>query len=99
MVNMVPSYPDPEYLISMHDDLAEAYKSIAKVARMDRENNVNVFLSHDASMDVLFSPTNKDGKRGRQDRFEFVRMDGGIEELKSLKVRNRSILTPLPYPF
>ena len=98
MIRMVPSYPDPDYLISMHDDLAEAYKSIAKMARMDQESNINVFLSHDPSMDVLFPPS-ANGKGDKQGDLEFVRLDGGVEELAKLKARDRSVTTPLPSPF
>lgn len=95
---LTPDYPDPDCLTSIHEDLAEAYKSMAKVARMDREDNINVYLSHDVSMDVLFLPTRENGNVNEKDGFELVRMAGGIDKLKNLKARDRSVLTPLTYP-
>ena len=66
----------------MHDDLEQAYISISKLSRMDDEDNINVFLSHDSSMDVMYPPG------------EFTRIDGGWEEIKRLKNRDRSVTTP-----
>lgn len=83
LTEFIPTYEDPDYLVSMHDDLEQAYTSIAKFGRMDLEEDINVYLSHDASMDVLFPPG------------EFVRIDGGFEELTRLKNRDRNIVVPL----
>lgn len=61
----------------MHADLAEAYVSIAKAGRMDLEPDINVFLSHDGTIDALFPPG------------EFVPIDGSRSELTRLKNRSR----------
>jgi len=69
-------------LQSMHTDLAEAYKTIAKAERMDLEDNVNVILAHDSTMDIAL------GGRGRSETSEYVTLDGTKEELFKLKSRD-----------
>ena len=65
-------------LRSMHEDLEEAYRSMAKVGRMDLENNINVFLAHDMTIDLMYPPD-----------LHFIRIDGGVGELRRLKGRDR----------
>lgn len=65
-------------LLPIHADLAEAYVSMAKMARMDEEANVNVCLAHDPTMEPVLAPGN------------FVRFEGGLEELQTFKNRNKS---------
>jgi glyoxylase-like metal-dependent hydrolase (beta-lactamase superfamily II) len=41
---------DPEKLTCFEDDPAESLRTMAKLARMDQEETVNVWLAHDASL-------------------------------------------------
>lgn len=66
----------------MHADLETAYVSMAKASRMDLDPNVNVWLSHDPSMDILFPPG------------DFVRVGSSFEELTRLKSRDRTAVLP-----
>lgn len=65
-------------LTSMHGDLAEAYKSIAKMRRMDLEENMNVCLAHDPTLTRVLP------------KGDFVRLEGSLEELERFKLRDRS---------
>lgn len=67
----------PEKLTSMHADVQEAYISMAKMRRMDLEENVNVCLAHDNTMERVVP------KGG------FVKFSGTLEELERFKGRSR----------
>lgn len=78
-----PEMPDEEAertMTSMHQDLAEAYATMAKMGRLDMEPNVNVILPHDVTMELVLG------------KGDFVRLDGTLDELKRLKNRDRSIV-------
>lgn len=55
---------------------------MAKLARLDHEESINVFMAHDSSMD---GPLESIGT-GKQ----FVTLKGDLEELKLLKRRDRT---------
>ena len=59
-----------------------SYETMAKLARMDHEDNINVFLSHDSSMDNVLREM-----KGSLDGI--IRLDGSYTELKYLKNRSR----------
>lgn len=61
--------------MSLHNDLPEAYASMAKMRRMDQEENVQVILAHDSSVD-LFLP-----------KGDFVPLAGTLEEVRKFKSR------------
>jgi hypothetical protein len=61
----------------MHADLAEAYVSQAKMRRLDMEENVNVCLSHDTSMEFVLESG------------DLIRLKGTLDELKKFKGRDR----------
>jgi hypothetical protein len=77
-----PDKYDPAFksdkLSSMHEDLEEAYRSMAKVGRMDLEDNINVLLAHDMTIDLMYPRD-----------LHFIRIDGGMYELQRLKRRDR----------
>jgi len=84
-----PDVYDPamksDQLMSMHEDLEEAYKSMAKVGRMDLEDNINVLLAHDTTIDLMFLPG-----------LHFIKIDGGMDELQRLKRRDRQAVANHP---
>lgn len=66
-------------LISMHEDLEEAYRSLAKVERFEEEANVLVLTAHDMSLEEkLFETKNE---------HEFVKLAGSKEQVAELKAR------------
>ena len=71
--------------MSMHEDLEEAYKSMAKVGRMDLEDNINVLLAHDMTIDLMFLPS-----------LHFIKIDGDMDELQRLKRRDRQAVANHP---
>lgn len=52
---------------------------MSKIARMDQEQNINVWLAHDASLGPFVG---EDGS--------MLSLDGGIDELESIKSRSRN---------
>lgn len=70
----------------MHEDLETAYLSIARAERMNAEENVNVFLAHDRSMDLAIGGAL--GVEG-EDYKEWVKLDGSRDELKRFKAREQ----------
>lgn len=62
--------------MSMHHDLPEAYASIAKMRRMDQEENLAVILAHDLSVDLFLAEG------------DFVPLAGTLEEVGNVKSRN-----------
>lgn len=65
-------------LTSMHHDLGEAYKSMAKMQRMNQENNVHVILAHDRSMDLVLPEG------------DFIPLEGTLEEVNKFKGRDQT---------
>lgn len=55
---------------------------MAKLARMDHEKNMNVFVAHDTTMDAELA------KIGSLEKV--IPLQGGIEELNAFKNRSRS---------
>jgi hypothetical protein len=77
--------PEPRRLECLHGDLATAYLSMGKAERMDAEENINVCLAHDRSMDFALGAP----KDPQALATEFVKLEGTREELKGFKARDR----------
>ncbi|KAF8333138.1 beta-lactamase-like protein [Cantharellus anzutake] len=78
-------------LDSMHNNLEEAYRTIAKAERMDLEDNVNVFLAHDWTMDITLGGNGGPGAGPRARvlaKKEYVTLEGTKEELDRFKSRD-----------
>ena len=75
---------------SMHIDLEEAYRTIAKAERMDLQDNVNVMLGHDWTMDIALGGNGTPGESGSRvlATKEYVTLEGTKEELLRLKSRD-----------
>ncbi|KAF8333137.1 beta-lactamase-like protein [Cantharellus anzutake] len=87
LISIFPEDPNkPSNLLSFHDDLEEAYRTIAKAERMDLEENVNVFLAHDISLDRLLRGGIGSAQGGVQAKNWFT-LDGNAAELKRFKDR------------
>lgn len=63
--------------MSMHADLAQTYASQAKMRRLDMEENVNVCLAHDVSMEFVLGSG------------DLIGLEGTLDELKTFKGRDR----------
>ncbi len=70
---------------SVHDDLEQAYVTIARAERMDIEGNINVFLAHDISLDRLLLRGEIGTAKGVANNC--FALEGTIEEMKKLKDR------------
>ena len=51
---------DPESLQSFEDDISKSYDTMAKLARMDHEPNINVLLAHDSSLGPVLDKISQD---------------------------------------
>ena len=73
-------------LRSMHIDIEETYRTIAKAERMDLEDNMSVFLAHDQTMDIALGGHGRHGASGSTK--EYVTLEGTKEEVFRLKSRD-----------
>lgn len=73
-------HTDPEILQSFEDDISKSYDTMAKLARMDHEPDINVLLAHDSSLGPVLDKISQD---------KLTRLAGTAQEMQLFKNRSR----------
>ena len=77
---------EPDALQSFEDDIGQSYHTMARLARMDAEDNINVCLAHDTSLTrVVRDLSGSDDLNGK-----LIRLPGTAEAFTLFKQRDRA---------
>lgn len=77
---------EPDALQSFEDDIGQSYDTMARLARMDAEDNINVCLAHDTSLTQVFRDLS--GEHELDGRV--IKLRGTAEEFRLFKLRDRA---------
>lgn len=77
---------EPDALQSFEDDIGQSYHTMARLARMDAEDNINVCLAHDTSLAQVFRDlSGNDDMNGK-----LIRLPGTAEGFTLFTRRDRA---------